>query len=138
MGLPHWRLRARNSTVGMISVTVASILALLPQEPVALGVELIVLNLGCAVLLPGRLAFHQLFNRVGVAVYTPVPAVLFYFLAAAGGASLIVGWGGGMYLITAAYLMYLFMATFNAYLLMLPHDQASEARKRRPRLGVAR
>lgn len=111
----------------MISVTVASILVLLPQDPFALGVELIVLNLACAALLPGRLAFYQLFNRVGVAISTPVLAVLFYLLAAAGGASLIVGRGGGMYLITVAYLMYLFLATYNAYLLLLPHGPAAKA-----------
>ena len=126
MGMPHWRLRARNSTLSMISLTVASVLVLSPQGQFALGVELIVLNLVCATLLPGRLAFYQLFNRVGVAVSTPVLAVLFYLVAAMGGASLIVGWGGGMYLVTAAYLMYLFLATYNAFLLLLPHDQAAK------------
>lgn len=111
----------------MISLTAASILVLLPQDPRMLGIELIVLNLACAILLPGRLAFYQLFNRIGVAVSTPVLAVLFYLLAAAGGASLIAGWGGGMYLVTAAYLMYLFLATYNAYLLLLPHGPAAKA-----------
>jgi len=123
MGMPHWRLRAHNSTLAMISITVASILVLLPQDRLTLGAELIVLNLACAVLLPGRLALYQVLNRVGVALYAPVLAVLFYFLAAAGGASLIVGWGGGMYLITAAYLVFMFLAIHNAYVLMLPQRE---------------
>ena len=59
MGTPQWRLRAQNSTLAMISVTVASILVLLPQDRFALGAELIVLNVACAALLPGRLAFHR-------------------------------------------------------------------------------
>ena len=129
MGVPHWRLRARNSTMSMISLMAASILVLLPQDPFALGCEPIVLNLACATLLPGRLAFYRLFNRVGVALYAPMLAVLFYFLAAAGGGSLTVGWGGGMYLITAAYLMYLLLATYNAYLLLLPQPKPTKARR---------
>jgi hypothetical protein len=123
MGAPHWRLRAQNSTLAMISITVASILVLLPQERFALGAELIVLNLACAVWLPGRLALYQLLNRVGVALYAPVLAVVLYFLAAVGGASLIVGWGGGMYLVTAAYIVFMFLAISNAYVLMLPQRE---------------
>ena len=58
MSTPRWRIRARNSTISMIGIMVASILVLLPQDPFALGVELIVLNLGCAISLPGRLIFY--------------------------------------------------------------------------------
>ena len=127
MGTPHWRLRAQNSTLAMISITVASILVLLPQERFELGAELIVLNLACAALLPGRLALYQLINRVGVALYAPVLAVALYFFAAVGGASLIVGWGGGMYLITGAYLVFMFLAIYNAYVLMLPQREPPTA-----------
>jgi hypothetical protein len=130
MSTPRWRIRARNSTISMIGIMVASILVLLPQDPFALGVELIVLNLGCAISLPGRLVFYLLINRIHGSFHLPMLAVLFYLLAAAGGASLIVGWGGGMYLITAAYMMFLLFSPYNAYLLLLPHDQPSEARKR--------
>ena len=111
----------------MISITVASILVLLPQERFELGAELIVLNLACAALLPGRLALYQLINRVGVALYAPVLAVALYFFAAVGGASLIVGWGGGMYLITGAYLVFMFLAIYNAYVLMLPQREPPTA-----------
>ena len=125
MAMPHWRLRARNNTMSMISIMIASILVLLPQEPRVLGVELIVLNLLCATLLPGRVILYQLFHRTDASLHVPVLAFLLYLLAAAGGASLIAHWGGGMYLTTAAYAMYMFLAPYNAYLLLLPHDQAS-------------
>ena len=49
--------------------------------------------------------------------------ILFYLLATAGGASLIVAWGGGMYIITAAHVMFMFLAILNAYLLMLPQTE---------------
>lgn len=124
MGTPHWRLRAQNSTLAMISITAASVLVLLPQDRFALGAELIVLNLACAGLFPGRLALHQLLNRTGVGLHAPALAIILYFLAAAGGASLIVGWGGGMFLITTAYVMFMFLATHNAYVLMLPRREA--------------
>lgn len=111
----------------MISITVASILVLLPQDRVALGSELIVLNLVSAALLPGRLALYQFRNRVGLGLHAPVLAVTLYFLATAGAASLIAGWGGGMYLITAAYLLFMFLATYNAYVLMLPQGEPPKA-----------
>jgi hypothetical protein len=127
MAMPHWRLRARNNTMSMISIMVASILVLLPQEPRVLGIELIVLNLSCAILLPGRVILYQFLHRTDASLYVPVLAALLYLLAAAGGVSLIAQWGGGMYLITAAYSMYMFLAPYNAYLLLLPHGPAAKA-----------
>jgi hypothetical protein len=131
MAMPHWRLRARNNTMSMISIMVASILVLLPQEPFLLGVELIVLNLLCATLLPGRVILYQLRHRTDASLHVPLLAFLLYLVAAAGGVSLIVGWGGGLYLITAAYSAYMFLAPYNAYLLLLPHYQTSETKTKK-------
>ena len=119
--------------MSMISVTIASILILLPQETTALGVELIVLNVGCAALLPGAHIYQLIRNRIHASPHVPVLAAFFYLLAAAGGTSLIAGWGGGMYLVTLAYAMYLLLAPYNAYMLLLPHNQASEMRPKAPR-----
>jgi hypothetical protein len=52
--------------------------------------------------------------------------VFFYLLAAAGGASLIVHWGGGLYLPMAAYSAYLLSAVATAYALLMPHRKASK------------
>ncbi len=124
MATPHLRAYARNSIMSMISIMIASIFILLPQGTEILGVELIVFNIGCAIFLPAKRAITQIRNSNYTSLHVPVLAVCFYLLAAASGVSLIVRWGGGLYLTMAAYLMYVFLASYNAYLLLLPRDQA--------------
>jgi hypothetical protein len=120
----HWRLRARNSTLSMITIMIGSNLVLLPQDVIVLGVELIVFNLTSACLLPGPVIFNELRKHEGLSIRVPVLAAFFYLLAAAGGASLIVHWGGGLYLPMAAYSAYLLSAVATAFALLMPHRKA--------------
>ena len=120
----HWRLRARNSTLSMITIMIGSNLVLLPQDVTLLGVELIVFNLTCACLLPGAVIVTELRNREGLPIRIPLLAASFYLLAAAGGVSLIVHWGGGLYLPFAAYSAYLLSAVMTAYALLMPHPNS--------------
>jgi len=122
MATPYWRLRARNSTLGMMAITIGSILVLLPQDVNVLGIELIVGNLLAACVLPGPTIIYLIRNRIGLSVKVRMPVwVLFlYFLAAAGGASLIVHGGGGLYLLLVAYFAILLTAVVNAYALLVP------------------
>jgi hypothetical protein len=122
----HWQLRARNSTLSMITIMIGSNLVLLPQDVTVLGVELIVFNLACACLLPGHVIFNELRKHEGLSIRVPVLAALFYLLAAAGGASLIVHWGGGLYLPLAAYSAYLLSAVATAFALLMPHRKSSK------------
>ena len=121
----HWRLRARNSTLSMITIMIGSNLVLLPQDVIVLGVELIVFNLACACLLPGPVIVNELRKREGLSIRVPVLVVFFYLLAAAGGVSLIVHWGGGLYLPMAAYSAYLLSAVATAFALLMPHRKAT-------------
>ena len=123
MTAPHWQLLARNTTLSMIAIMIGSILVLLPQPAIALGAEWIVINLACAIVLPGRVIASAYRSHSKVPLRIPILAVSLYLLAAAGGASLIVHWGGGMYLTTAAYLLYLPLTVINAYALLLPHPK---------------
>ncbi len=127
MGVPYWRLRARNSTLGMLAITIGSILVLVPQDASILGIELIVINLINACLLPGPTILNVLRDRTGLSmrIRMPVWVVCLYFLAAAGGVSLIVHWGGGLYLTLAAYFGILLTAVVNAYTLLVPHPKSS-------------
>jgi hypothetical protein len=120
----HWRLRARNSTLSMITIMIGSNLVLLPQDVTVLGVELIVFNLTSACLLPGRVIFNELRKHKGLSVRIPMLAAVFYLVAAVGGVSLIVHWGGGLYLPMAAYSAYLLSAVLTAYDLLMPHRKA--------------
>ena len=121
----HWRLRARNSTLSMITIMIGSNLVLLPQDVTLLGVQLIVFNLACACL-PGSVIVNELRKREGLPIRIPVLAACFYLIAAAGGASLIVRWGGGLYLPFAAYSAYLLLAVATAYALLMPHPKSSK------------
>ena len=122
----HWRLRARNSTLSMITIMIGSNLVLLPQDVSVLGVELIVFNLACACLLPGPVIVNELRKHEGLSIRVPVMATFFYLLAAAGGVSLIVHWGGGLYLPMAAYSAYLLSAVATAFALLMPYRKASK------------
>ena len=106
---------------------IGSVLILLPQPTIALGAELIVVNLTSAIFLPARVIAHVYRSHSKLPLHTPVLGTSFYLLAAAGGVSLIVHWGGGMHLTTAAYLMYLPLTVINAYALLLPHPKSSDA-----------
>ena len=123
MSKPHLRMRARNNTLSMISIVGGSVLVLLPQDAVALGVELIVFNLAWAAL-PGSVIVYELRTHPGLPLRLPTLAFAFYLLAALGGVSLILHRGGGLYLISAAYFGYLLIAVLNAYLLLLPKAHA--------------
>lgn len=121
MAVPHWRLLARNTTLSMIAIMVSSILILLPQDPAVLGLEIVAVNLTCGICLPGRVIFHVLRTNAKISLYVPVLAAILYILAVTGGTSLALNSGGGMYLITAAYLLYLPLAVINSYVLLMPH-----------------
>ena len=110
----------------MITVTIGANLVLLPQDVRVLGVELIVFNLASACLLPRPVIINELRKREGLPIRNPVLAAFLYLLAAAGGVSLIVHWGGGLYLPMAAYSAYLLLAVANAYALLMPHPKASK------------
>jgi len=112
--------------MSMITIMIGSNLVLLPQDVTLLGVELIVFNLTCACLLPGPIIVNELRNREGLPIRIPALAASFYLLAAAGGVSLIVHWGGGLYLPLAAYSAYLLLAVTNAYALLMPHRKSSK------------
>lgn len=122
----QWRLRARNSTLGMMTIMIGSILVLLPQSSIVLGVELIVVILVDACLLLGPVIFKEFRNRTGSTIRIPLLVACLYLLAAGGGASLIVRWGGGLYLTLAAYFGLLLVAIVNAYELLMPHPKSSK------------
>lgn len=120
MTSPYWRLRARNSTLGTLAITIGSILILVPQDAMALGIELIVFNLIAAAMLPLPPVLTEMRVRAGSPIKLPLFVVFLYCVAAAGGTSLIIRWGGGLSLILGAYLALLLTVVYNTYTLLLP------------------
>lgn len=122
MATPHWRLLARNTTIGMICVMIASILVLMPQNVVALGYELLVFNTVCTLALPVHVLTHVRRRHANLPLLPPIIAVAVFVVAGLGGLSLVLGRGGGLYLTTFAYLVYLPHGVLNAYRLLVPLD----------------
>jgi hypothetical protein len=122
MTVPYWRLRARNSTFGLIAITFGAVLVLVPQDARVLGVELTLLSAIGGCLLPGPGIVHTLRHRTGLRLGVPLTAASLYALAAAGGVSLVAHRGGGLYLTLFAYFGLMFAAVAVAYELLVPHS----------------
>ena len=116
---PLYRRRARNLTAGILYLTVASILVLMPGQSVrALGVELIVGGLAIGALfaeVPARF-WAQLDTemRIRMTLATGACAASVY-----GGVSLAARSGGGLYVIAWSAIVGLAMNVFGAWSLLL-------------------
>jgi hypothetical protein len=125
--VPHLWMRGRNNTMSMISLTVASLLLLFPQPPTWAGAEMVILNLLSGLILPGPVVYYHLRHRTDVSIRVPLIAAVLYGAAAVGGASIILEKGGGIVWIVCAYAIYLFLAPYNAYLLLMPHKGTEQS-----------
>jgi hypothetical protein len=126
MAAPYWRLRARNSTLGLIAITFGTVLVLVPQATWALGVELTLLNALAGCLLPGAAIVHAVRHRTGQPLGVLLMATSLYAFAAAGGLSLIVQRGGGLYLTMLAYFGLMLTVVVLAFGLLLPHSNSQK------------
>lgn len=71
MAVPYWRLRARNSTLGVLVITFGGLI-LVRQDPRLLGIELILLNMIGGALLPGPNIIHTLRHHTGLPLRIPL------------------------------------------------------------------
>ena len=114
-----YRLRARNLTAGILYLTIASVFVLMPgQGLTALGIELIVGGLVIGALFaetPARF-WGRLDGELRVRMVVATAACL---ASVYGGASLIAGAGGGLYVVAWAAVVGLAMNVFGAWSLLL-------------------
>jgi hypothetical protein len=113
------RLRARNLTAGILYVTVASMFVLIPGQDVSvLGAELIA----------GGIVLGALFAEVPIRFWPVLEPELKLRMVVAtaacaasvwAGVSLVVGHGGGLYVLVAAGIAGLTMNVFGAWSLLL-------------------
>ena len=120
---PHLWMRARNATISMITLTVGSLILLVPQPSAFSGLEIMSFNLLCAAFLPGPVVLYRLRHRTDVSIRVPILAFSLYLLAAAGGLSVVLGSGGGIIWIAVAYGAYLLLAPYVAYLILIPRKE---------------
>jgi len=117
-GLPE---RALQTLLMLLTPLVVSIVGLIPgQGATALGIELLVLGLGATAAIaatlrrtiPGAREYEQVAFHLLIALPGGVLVVV-------GGASLLAGWGGGLYWIVAAIVWGILGAAVNAWVLLV-------------------
>jgi hypothetical protein len=102
----------------LIGLLIEASLVLAPQPRVALGAELIAVNLFLLVFLPVRLFVHLSRLKAKMPTARLVAGMAAWTLGAGGGASLIAEAGGGMYLVTLSCLGLIWICILNAWSLM--------------------
>src|SRR5262245_31808756 len=112
---PHWRVRAFGITFALIGLLIISTLVMLPQERVMLGIELIIANLFLLFFSPVRTFVHLSRLDRKIPRHRLISGMISWALGALGGASLITGIGGGMYLVTISCLSLIWISVLNAW-----------------------
>ena len=120
----HWRTRAFGNTFALIGLLIEAALVLVPQDRVALGIELIVANLFLLLFVPVRAFIHLARLKADMPRLRLVAGIVAWLLGALGGFSLIVEAGGGMYLVTASALALIWLGILNAWSFITVGEEA--------------
>ena len=116
---PLHRIRARNLTAGIVSVTVLSALVLTPgQGLTALGVELVAGGAFLTFVVSAPLRLYRARLDGGLRART-VSAVAVSLLIVWAGASLLARGGGGLYLLVVSGLSAVSLNVFGAWTLLI-------------------
>lgn len=128
MKVPLLRIFARNNTIAMMDLVIRAAVILVPQNPILLAGELIVINIFGVVMVLNVLIRHDRKTPWGRQLRAGAVG-LSCLLGMVGALSLLIQSGGGMYVITAAYLIFLCLTVSSAWVLMVgvyQPDHASE------------
>lgn len=128
--VPFLRTFARNNTIAMIVLVVRAAAILIPQSHVMLALELILLD-GFGVVMASTVLIWGGRRMLRGRKFRAAATVLSSVLGAAGPASLVSEIGGGMYVITAAYLILFCVILSSAWALMTGIYQSDHRSKRR-------
>jgi hypothetical protein len=114
---PQLIARAFNNTFALVIMLMVTAVCLIPQPRIALGIEVVALNVFFVFAAP----LHVLprFLKLGLSIHRVVIALLSVLVGACGGLSLVLQVGGGMYLVTVSVLLIVVQCIFNAWSLMV-------------------
>lgn len=128
-----YKIRAQDTMLLLVATLVQASAILMPQRELALGVELLVINLWC-LWIPVTLLFKALGaasrKRGGFSPYRATFFISTYVIGVAGSVVLIMQATWGLYLITLAYVGGLLATIWNAWNIMLGIGQAERKRAR--------
>lgn len=122
-GILHWRIRAFGNTVALIGLLTEASLVLVPQDRILLGIEIVVLNLFLLLLVPVRAFVYLARINANIPTLRLVCGIIAWSVGALGGASLIAGVGGGMYLVTLSCLSLIWLGVLNAWSFITVEDR---------------
>ncbi len=131
---PVYRIRSRNTTYHLVAMLIQAAAILTPQPILALGVEVLAINL-CGWSLPLTFTYKAFFkNEVagkhgGFSIYRGMMYHAGYLLGVAGGIALVDRSIWGMYLVTISYVTFLVSVIGNAWAIMLGVGQTEKPRR---------
>jgi hypothetical protein len=116
---PHFRTRAFGNTFELVGQLINSALVLTPQPVMWLGIELALFSTFLFFIVQVR--FHIAWARAqaSVELLRSIPGAIGSLLGILGGASLIAGFGGGLYLCGLGTLVLIWVVVWNAFSMMI-------------------
>jgi hypothetical protein len=119
---PHFKVRAFGNTFALVGQIIASALVLVPQSVMWLGIELTALNTLLFLLIQVRFQITWARAQEHVGPLRSSLGVLGGLLGILGGTSLIVRFGGGLYLCAFGALILTWVVVWNAFSMMMITD----------------
>ena len=116
---PHFKVRAFGNTFALVGQIIASALVLVPQSVMWLGIELTALNTLLFLLIQVRFQITWARAQEHVGRLRSSLGVLGGLLGVLGGTSLIVRFGGGLYLCALGALILTWVVVWNAFSMMM-------------------
>jgi hypothetical protein len=116
---PHFRVRAFGNTFTLVGHLINTALVLTPQPVTWLGVELALFNIFLFAVVQVR--FHIIWARAHapVELLRSTLGAIGALLGVLGGVSLIIRFGGGLYLCTLGTLILIWVVVWNAFSMMI-------------------
>jgi hypothetical protein len=126
---PHFRVRAFGNTFELVGQLINSAFVLAPQSVAWLGIELMLFNTFLFLVIQVR--FHLSWTRAHarVELLRSSLGALGGLLGVLGGASLIVQFGGGLYLCALGTLVLIWVVIWNAFSMMIDIHEAIAAKQ---------
>jgi hypothetical protein len=116
---PHFRVRAFGNTFALVGHLINSALVLAPQPVTWLGIELAVFNIFLLLAVQVRFNVTWIKARMRVLLLQSILGALGQLLTVLGGISLMIRFGGGLYVSTLGTLLMVWVVVWNAFSMMI-------------------
>jgi hypothetical protein len=116
---PHFKTRAFGNTFELVGQLIISALVLTPQPVIWLGIELVLFNTFLFLIIQVRYHIAWARAHAPIELLRSIPGAIGAVVGILGGASLIVRFGGGLYLCGLGSLILIWVVVWNAFTMMI-------------------